>query len=103
MKIKLPPEPPNIEPVFGLNGPKTHYERVLAARRNLLRRTDAVGEREQHRRDTAVRFVPYDCEGCFKCWKTRTCIYSQGPMTEEEISKAETAERELMGWGGERP
>lgn len=25
------------EPVFGPNGPKTHYERVLASRRNLNR------------------------------------------------------------------
>lgn len=25
------------EPVFGPDGPKTHYERVLAARRNLAR------------------------------------------------------------------
>ena len=31
------PDPSDLEPVFGPNGPGTHYGRILAARRNAAR------------------------------------------------------------------
>ena len=49
-------------------------------------------------RDTAVRFVPYDCNACYECWLKSSCIYSLPPQSPEEIARCANSEREMMDW-----
>ena len=46
-------------------------------------------------RATEQRFIPYDCGACFECFHHRSCIYSYGPQTPEEIEAAQEKQDQL--------
>ena len=51
---------------------------------------------EQHLEALSVRFVPYDCEGCFECFLKSTCIFAHPPQSQETIARCEQEQDALL-------